>query len=351
MSSTKKTAAKKKTARKAAPRGSAAKTATRRRASKVVADDDGDGGPAGSRSLVIVESPAKAKTIGRYLGSGYRVRATVGHVRDLPEKKLGIDLEKGFEPEYVTIPGKEKTVAELKHAAKDAKEVFLATDPDREGEAIAWHVAAAIKGKNTPPVRRVLFNEITRDAIHLAMSKAGRIDERKVDAQQARRVLDRLVGYKASPILWKTVRKGISAGRVQTVALRLLVERERDIRAFTAVEYWSVEALLREGQQEFTAKLHAIDGAKPIIPNEEAAQRILSDLRRWKEFPVTEVKRRERRKNPAAPFTTSTLQQESAKRLGYGARRTMQLAQRLYEGVELGKEGAVGLITYTRWPA
>ena len=180
------------------------------------------------------------------------------------------------------------------------------------------------------------------------MNDAGRIDERKVDAQQARRVLDRLVGYKASPILWKTVRKGISAGRVQTVALRLLVERERDIRAFTPVEYWSVEALLREGQQEFTARLHAIDGGKPVIPNEEAAQRILSDLRGWKEFPVTEIKRRERRKNPAAPFTTSTLQQEAAKRLGYGAKRTMQIAQRLYEGVELGKEGAVGLITYMR---
>jgi DNA topoisomerase I len=342
--------AKKKTARKSArkttPRGSAAKTTRRSRSAPVEEEDDG--APPGSRSLVIVESPAKAKTIGRYLGPGYRVRATVGHVRDLPEKKLGIQIEKGFEPEYVTIPGKEKTVAELKQAAKDAREIFLATDPDREGEAIAWHVAASIKAKNTPPIRRVLFNEITRDAVQEAMASAGKIDERKVDAQQARRVLDRLVGYKASPILWKTVRKGISAGRVQTVALRLLVERERDIRVFLPVEYWSIEALLQEGDQQFTARLHAIDGAKPVISNEESAQTIVSDLHSWPKFPVTEVKRRERRKNPAAPFTTSTLQQESAKRLGFGARKTMQTAQRLYEGIELGKDGAFGLITYMR---
>jgi DNA topoisomerase I len=334
-----------KNARKATSRGSAAKSTSRKRTASVEEDN---GAPAGSRALVIVESPAKAKTIGRYLGNGYRVRATVGHVRDLPEKKLGIDITNGFEPEYVTIPGKEKTVAELKQAAKEATEIFLATDPDREGEAIAWHVVAAVKSKNTPPIRRVLFNEITRDAVQEAMEKAGRIDEHKVDAQQARRVLDRLVGYKASPILWKTVRKGISAGRVQTVALRLLVERERDIRAFTAVEYWSIEALLKERDQQFTAKLHAVDGAKPAIPNELSAQQILDELSRWKKFPVTEVKRRERRKNPAAPFTTSTLQQESAKRLGFGARKTMQTAQRLYEGVELGKEGAFGLITYMR---
>jgi DNA topoisomerase-1 len=316
------------------------------RQQRVMDRDDGDAH--GSKALVIVESPAKAKTIGRYLGTGYRVRATIGHLRDLPEKKLGIDLEKGFEPEYVTIPGKEKTLAELKAAAKGAREIYLATDPDREGEAIAWHVATSIQGKNTPRVRRVLFNEITRDAVQRAMQDAGSIDERKVDAQQARRVLDRLVGYKASPILWKTVRKGISAGRVQTVALRLLVEREREIRAFVAVEYWTIEALLRERDQEFTAKLHAIDGAKPVIPNEEAAQRILDQLKAWREFPVTDVKRRERRKNPAAPFTTSTLQQEAAKRLGFGARKTMQTAQRLYEGIELGKEGAFGLITYMR---
>ena len=302
----------------------------------------------GSTSLVIVESPAKAKTIGKYLGRGYRVKATIGHVRDLPEKKMGIDIENGFEPEYITIPGKEKTVAELKSAARDSREVFLATDPDREGEAIAWHVAESIKRKNGAPIRRVLFHEITKDAIQEAIANAGRIDEHKVDAQQARRVLDRLVGYKASPVLWKTVKKGISAGRVQTVALRLLVERERDIRAFKAVEYWSIEALLEENGQQFTAKLHLLDGKKPVIGNATEAQAIVDDLAKRKTFTVTEVKRRERRKNPAPPFTTSTLQQDAAKKLGFGSKRTMRLAQDLYEGIELGPEGAVGLITYMR---
>jgi DNA topoisomerase-1 len=270
-------------------------------------------------------------------------------VRDLPEKKMGIDIENGFQPEYVTIPGKEKTVAELKLAARDSREIFLATDPDREGEAIAWHVAQQIKSRNGAPMRRVLFHEITREAVQLAIANAGEIDERKVDAQQARRVLDRLVGYKASPILWKTVKKGLSAGRVQTVALRLIVERERDIRAFTPVEYWTIGALLDKGGQAFSAKLHQIDGKKPEITNAVDAQRILTDLEGRKLFPVTDVKRRERRKNPSAPFTTSTLQQEAAKKLSFGSKRTMRLAQDLYEGIELGKEeGAVGLITYMR---
>jgi len=302
----------------------------------------------GSTSLVIVESPAKAKTIGKYLGRGYRVKATFGHVRDLPEKKMGIDIENGFEPDYVTIPGKEKTVAELKSAAKDSREIFLATDPDREGEAIAWHVAESIKRKNGAPIRRVLFHEITKDAIQAAIANAGEIDAHKVDAQQARRVLDRLVGYKASPVLWKTVKKGISAGRVQTVALRLLVEREREIRAFNAIEYWSIEALFEENGQEFTAKLHLLDGKKPVIGNAAEAQAIVDDLAKRKSFTVTEVKRRERRKNPAPPFTTSTLQQDAAKKLGFGSKRTMRLAQDLYEGIEIGPEGAVGLITYMR---
>ncbi|HVZ48392.1 MAG TPA: type I DNA topoisomerase [Gemmatimonadaceae bacterium] len=301
------------------------------------------------RALVIVESPAKAKTIGKYLGSGYAVKATVGHIRDLPTKTLGIDLESGFEPEYVTIPGKEKTVAELKQAARGAKAVYIATDPDREGEAIAWHVQAQIRGKGAPPARRVLFHEITKDAVLRAIDHAGDIDMRKVDAQQARRVLDRLVGYKASPVLWKTVKKGLSAGRVQTVALRLLVERERDIRAFTPVEYWSVVATLSHDGQAFTAKLHHIDGNKPEISNKAAAERILADLKPLRTFDVTDIKRRERRKNPAEPFKTSTLQQEAAKKLGFGSKRTMRLAQNLYEGIELGRaEGAVGLITYMR---
>jgi DNA topoisomerase-1 len=343
-----KVAKKTKRATKTTPKAKSTARASKSR--KQVAEDlDGDHQhEPGSTSLVIVESPAKAKTIGKYLGRGYRVRATVGHVRDLPEKKIGIDIENGFQPEYVTIPGKEKTVAELKSAARDSREIFLATDPDREGEAIAWHVAQQIKSKNGAPVRRVLFHEITRDAVQLAIQNAGDIDERKVDAQQARRVLDRLVGYKASPVLWKTVKKGISAGRVQTVALRLLVEREREIRAFKAVEYWTVEALLEENGQQFTAKLHLLDGKKPVISNEKEANDILAALKSRKTFQVTEIKRRERRKNPGAPFTTSTLQQDAAKKLGFGSKRTMRLAQDLYEGIDVGEDGPTGLITYMR---
>ena len=336
------------------------KTTAKRGRKATATEVDNGADSAGGSSLVIVESPAKAKTIGKYLGRGYRVKATVGHIMDLPEKKLGIDVEKSFKPDLVPIPGKEKTIAELKTAAKNAKVVYIATDPDREGEAIAHHVAEQIRPKrgkkktedgaaaSNVPIRRVLFHEITKDAVQAAIKAAGNIDARKVDAQQARRVLDRLVGYKASPVLWKTVKKGISAGRVQTVALRLIVERERDIRAFKPVEYWTVEALLEKDAQQFTAKLHHIDGKKAEISNQEAADRILSDLKGKKEFEVTEVKRRERRKNPSAPFITSTLQQEAAKKLGFGSRRTMRVAQDLYEGVEVGTEGAVGLITYMR---
>jgi DNA topoisomerase-1 len=340
MAAKKKSSTRKKTtARKSVPRARVADESP---------DLDGEA-PAGGKALVIVESPAKAKTIGRYLGSAYAVKATVGHVRDLPERTLGIDVERGFEPEYVTIPGKEKTLTELKSAAKNARSVFIATDPDREGEAIAWHVRGQVARRNGPPIRRVLFHEITKDAVTKAIEHAGEIDQRKVDAQQARRVLDRLVGYKASPLLWKTVKKGLSAGRVQTVALRMLVEREREIRAFKPTEYWTIAATLEHDGQAFTAKLHHIDGHKPQIANEAAAQAILRDLAGRTTFDVTDIKRRERRKNPAAPFTTSTLQQEAAKKLGFGSKRTMRLAQNLYEGIELGKsEGAVGLITYMR---
>src|SRR5215212_1054121 len=337
------------TAKKSAAKKTAAKKAAKPRARKTAeAIDEGPAPEPGTTSLVIVESPAKAKTIGKYLGRGYRVRATIGHIRDLPEKKIGIDIENGFEPEYVTIPGKEKTLAELKNFAKDSREILLATDPDREGEAIAWHVAGQVRRKNGAPIKPVLFHEITKDAVQSAIARAGEIDSKKVEAQQARRVLDRLVGYKASPVLWKTVKKGISAGRVQTVALRLLVEREREIRAFKPVEYWTVEALLEENGQQFTAKLHLLDGKKPVISNEKEANDILDALKSRKTFEVTEVKRRERRKNPAAPFTTSTLQQDAAKKLGFGSKRTMRLAQDLYEGIDIGEEGAVGLITYMR---
>ncbi len=354
MATKKKAATKKAATKPAAIKKTAAKKAvTKRRASVPVAEDAVAAAevavvPSG-KALVIVESPAKAKTIGKYLGSGYSVKATVGHIRDLPTKTLGIDLENDFEPDYVTIPGKEKTVGELKAAAKSARAVFIATDPDREGEAIAWHVQSQIKGRSAPPIKRVLFHEITKDAVNRAIERAGDIDQRKVDAQQARRVLDRLVGYKASPVLWKTVKKGLSAGRVQTVALRLLVEREREIRAFRPTEYWTIAAALEHDGQPFTAKLHHLDGNKPTIPNAETATAILDDLAGRTTFDVTDIKRRERRKNPAEPFKTSTLQQEAAKKLGYGSKRTMRLAQNLYEGIELGKvEGSVGLITYMR---
>lgn len=324
------------------------KSTARTRVAEELIDSESEVQAAG-RALVIVESPAKAKTIGKYLGSGYAVKATVGHVRDLPERTLGIDVEHGFEPEYVTIPGKEKTLAELKGAAKSARTIYIATDPDREGEAIAWHVQGQVTRRNGPPVRRVLFHEITKDAVTKAIQRAGDIDQKKVDAQQARRVLDRLVGYKASPLLWKTVKKGLSAGRVQTVALRLLVEREREIRAFKPLEYWTIAATLEHEGQAFTAKLHHIDGKKPEISTETAAQAIVREVSARKTFDVTDIKRRERRKNPAAPFTTSTLQQEAAKKLGFGSKRTMRLAQNLYEGIELGRtEGAVGMITYMR---
>jgi DNA topoisomerase-1 len=353
MATTKRTTAKTATKKKAAPKKAATKKAAPKARKKAVEPelphDEEAARSAAGKSLVIVESPAKAKTIGKYLGSAYAVKATVGHIRDLPVKSIGIDTEHGFEPEYVTIPGKEKTVAELKSAAKTAKAVFIATDPDREGEAIAWHVEQQIKGKSAPPIKRALFYEITKDAVTKALGAARAIDSKKVDAQQARRVLDRLVGYKASPVLWKTVKKGLSAGRVQTVALRLLVEREREIRAFVPREYWTIAAQLEHEGQAFTAKLHHLDGEKPEIPNEKAAQAILDDLKGRTHFDVTDIKRRERRKNPEAPFKTSTLQQEAAKKLGFGSKRTMRLAQNLYEGVELGKsEGAVGLITYMR---
>ena len=346
-------AKKRATGAKAAAKKKAVKKATAKRGGRNAAyipEDEEPSTPGGS-ALVIVESPAKAKTIGKYLGRGYRVRATVGHIMDLPEKKLGIDVDNGFTPDLVPIPGKEKTIAELKSVARDSSQVFIATDPDREGEAIAQHVATQIspkRGALNVPIKRVLFHEITKDADQKAIQHAGNIDSKKVEAQQARRVLDRLVGYKASPVLWKTVKKGLSAGRVQTVALRLIVEREREIRAFKPTEYWTVEALLEKDGQQFTAKLHHIDGRKAEIANQAEAQRILDDLKGRQTFDATEVKRRERRKNPSAPFTTSTLQQEAAKKLSFGSKRTMRVAQDLYEGIEIGDEGQQGLITYMR---
>lgn len=351
-------------ARSKAKSRSKSKTAAKRKVAVVAEElvENGNGSGGGGGALVIVESPTKAKTFGKYLGRGYKVMATVGHVRDLPQKKIGIDIDKGFQPEYVTIPGKEKTLADIKDAASHADTIYIATDPDREGEAIGWHVAEQLKRKAAGvPVRRVLFHEITPDAVRTAMANPRDIDVRLVEAQQARRVLDRLVGYKASPILWKTVKKGLSAGRVQTVALRMLVEREREIRAFKPQEYWTVAATMEKGGQRFTAKLHAVDDRKVEIHEEAQARSIVSDVERLARasaraagmkaefaFPLSEVKRRERRKNPAAPFTTSTIQQEAAKKLSFGSKRTMRIAQSLYEGADLGAEGTVGLITYMR---
>src|SRR2546427_2571994 len=296
-------------------------------------------------ALVIVESPTKAKTIGKYLGSGYTVKATVGHVRDLPQRELGVDVENGFTPKYVTIKEKAKTLAEIKKAAKQSERVLIATDPDREGEAIAWHVAETVG--NGTNVRRVLFHEITKDAVRQALANPLEIDQRKVDAQQARRVLDRLVGYKTSPLLWKSIKTGLSAGRVQTVALRLICEREEEIRGFVPQEYWTVEADLEKDGQPFQARLHKLDGRKPEIKDAAAAEAIVADARKLS-FRVTTVGKGERRRPAPPPFRTSTLQQEAAKQLGFSAAITMRIAQQLYEGVEVGAEGPVGLITYMR---
>ena len=297
-----------------------------------------------SGTLVVVESPAKAKTIGKYLGKGYTVKATVGHIRDLPERELGVDIEDGFKPKFVTVKGKVKAIQELKKAAKEAAHVLIATDPDREGEAIAWHVRQQLGADR---VRRVLFHEITKDAIQRAITNTTQIDEKKVEAQLARRILDRLVGFKVSPLLWRALKTGLSAGRVQTVALRLIVEREDEIGKFVPQEYWSVTAHCEKSAQPFDAELHKLDGKKPELHAEAAALKVVAAVRDAA-FVVTEVKRKERRKRPPAPFTTSTLQQEAAKRLGFSSKRTMRVAQDLYEGVELADEGAVGLITYMR---
>ncbi|HTT68743.1 MAG TPA: type I DNA topoisomerase [Gemmatimonadales bacterium] len=299
---------------------------------------------AANSKLVVVESPAKAKTIGKYLGKGYTVKATVGHIRDLPERELGVDVEHDFKPTFVTVKGKAKAIQELKKAAKEVSQVLIATDPDREGEAIAWHVRQQLGADR---VRRVLFHEITKDAIQRAITNTIKIDEKKVEAQLARRILDRLVGFKVSPLLWKALKTGLSAGRVQTVALRLIVEREQEIAKFVAQEYWSITAQCEKDGQAFDAELHKLDGKKPEIHTEAEAQTVVAAVRDAA-FVVTDVKRKERRKRPPAPFTTSTLQQEAAKRLGFSSKRTMRVAQDLYEGVDLADEGAVGLITYMR---
>jgi DNA topoisomerase I len=300
-----------------------------------------------TKSLVVVESPAKAKTIGKYLGANYIVKASVGHIKDLPKSKLGVDVDDDFAPHYAVIPTKTKIVKELKAAAKNATDIYLAADPDREGEAICQHLFEELSGKSKN-VYRVLFHEITKNAIQEAFKKPGRINQNKVDAQQTRRILDRLVGYKISPLLWEKVRRGLSAGRVQTVALRMIVEREQEIRAFKSEEYWSLEARLAgEAPPEFTAKARSLDGKKWNVVDGETANQIAEELRQAR-FIVREIRRREKKKYPVPPFITSKLQQEAARKLNYSVKRTMILSQRLYEGIEVAGEGSVGLITYMR---
>lgn len=303
-----------------------------------------------AKNLVIVESPAKAKTINKYLGREYNVLSSMGHVRDLPGSKLGIDLEKDFEPQYVTIPGKTKVLAKIKEDAAKADKVYLATDPDREGEAIAWHIASQIKG-GKKKISRVLFYEITKESVKQGIAHPRAIDQRKFDAQQARRALDRIVGYQVSPFLWKTVHRGLSAGRVQTVALRLICEREREILAFTPQEYWTMGARLQgSAGVPFEAQLAKIDGKKAAIADRAAVDRIGAELAQAG-FAVDKIDVRDKKRSPYPPFITSTLQQASFRAFGYSAQKTMVLAQQLYEGVELGDEGSVGLITYMRTDA
>jgi DNA topoisomerase-1 len=299
------------------------------------------------RSLVVVESPTKVKTIQKYLDSTYIVKASMGHVRDLPKSKLGVDVKKGFKPEYRVLASKRKVVDELKKAAEKTEALYVATDPDREGEAIGWHLAQEL-GVNGRKVFRVTFNEITARAIKAAFAHPGRIDQKKVDAQQARRVLDRLVGYNLSPLLWRKVQRGLSAGRVQSVAVRLIADREREIQVFVPVEYWSLHAKLRgKNPPEFVATLKEIRGEKADLPRETRVQEVVEALQA-KRWTVKAVTRGERKRNPAPPFITSTLQQEGARKLHFSAKKTMLLAQQLYEGIEVGAEGPVGLITYMR---
>ncbi|UCE02165.1 MAG: type I DNA topoisomerase [Candidatus Latescibacterota bacterium] len=305
----------------------------------------GNGSPV-PKSLVIVESPAKARTIKKYLGKDYEVKASVGHVIDLPKSELGVDVDNGFEPKYVTIKGKGKVVKELKSAGKKVEQVLIATDLDREGEAIAWHLANVLR-EVQPNVQRIIFNEITKRAIQDAIGHPGEVDQRKVDAQQARRILDRLVGYMVSPILWQVFYYGLSAGRVQSVALRLICEREREILAFTPEEFWSITARLSTSGRDFDAKLRTWKGEKVDLKSKEATDAVLAGLQNA-EFSVAQVEVKEKKRNPYPPYITSTMQQDAARRLRFSAKKTMMLAQQLYEGVELGEEGPVGLITYMR---
>lgn len=321
-----------------------AETAAKKRTSKKK--------PTRKRNLVIVESPSKAKTIGRFLGSNYKVVASVGHVRDLPKSKLGIDIEDDFEPKYINIRGQGDTIKMLKKEAKNSNKIFIATDPDREGEAIAWHLQYLLGIDEDSPCR-VEFNEITKDTVKEAIKHPRKLDMSKVDAQQARRVLDRLVGYQISPLLWRKVSRGLSAGRVQSATLKIICDREREIRNFVPEEYWTVEADMKKGDG-FTARLTHIDGKKAVLRTKDEADRVLGEVDAGT-YTVSRVKKSDRRKNPQPPFTTSSLQQDAANKLNFNTGRTMAVAQALYEGIDLRSTGVtaggpstVGLITYMR---
>lgn len=297
------------------------------------------------KTLVIVESPSKAKTIGKYLGPSYKVVASVGHVRDLPKSKLGIDIENDFEPEYIAIRGKGDLIKELKKEAKAAGKIYLATDPDREGEAISWHLAYLLGIDASEPCR-IVFNEITKDAIKNAVKHPRPIDLKLVDAQQARRVLDRLVGYQISPLLWRKIRRGLSAGRVQSATLKIICDRENTIKNFIPKEYWNINAVFKKGKS-FTAKLTEKDGKKFTMENGQQAEAVTEELSKGK-YKVSQILRKERTRKPFAPFTTSSLQQDAANKIGFTTKKTMMVAQQLYEGVEIKGQGTVGLVTYIR---
>ncbi len=297
------------------------------------------------KNLVIVESPAKAKTIKKFLGKNYDVKASMGHVVDLPKSKMGINIEENFEPKYITIRGKGKVLKKLRKAKKKSEHVYLATDPDREGEAISWHLSRALKLEESK--NRIEFNEITKNAISKAIDNPREIDQDLVDAQQARRLLDRLVGYKLSPLLWKKVRKGLSAGRVQSVAVKIICQREEEIENFEPEEYWSITAVFNDGQENFEADLFKIEGEDFDLGSENEVNKVLEDLEKNK-YVIDNIKIKKRRRNPYPPFTTSTLQQRASSVLNFSAKKTMFIAQQLYEGIDIGSEGTAGLISYIR---
>lgn len=299
------------------------------------------------KKLVIVESPSKAKTIGKFLGRSYKVVASLGHVRDLPKSRMGVDIENDYQPDYISIRGKGDVIKELRKDAKNAKAVYLASDPDREGEAIAWHVSNILKLDDSEK-NRVTFNEITKDAVKEAFNEPRTINMDLVDAQQARRVLDRLVGYSISPILWKKVKNGLSAGRVQSVALNLIIQRENEIRNFKPEEYWTIDAEFKHNREKFKAAFFGENGKKVSLKNNDDVQRILGKLDKNKEFAITKVTKRERKRQPQPPFTTSTMQQDANRRLNFRTRKTMMTAQMLYEGIDIKQGAPVGLITYMR---